>query len=367
MKVCPVCKLERVDGTHCPRDGTPLVAKRNKDPLEGRTLKGRWLLEARVGEGGMGLVYRCRDVRTDGVAAVKILQYRTDDEGREHAARFAHETELLYRLQHPNIVQYLDSGSERDLSFMVMEFLTGKTLQEAVPRGGLAYETAVDVLEEVCAALETAHKQLVIHRDMKPDNVFIAAQPDGSAVVKVIDFGLAKALETDESAALTMTGKVVGSAGFIAPEHILGGRQFTPQSDVYALGGILFYMLTGRKPYHGQGVAQIMQAQVAERPPQLGLPEGHRSLLLEPVVRRAMSRSVEKRYATVADFLAAVHAAVRPTHLSSSTTVVLGGVTVVKQVVTGVPARSNREPALALLAGMATGMVLLAGLYFLLR
>jgi serine/threonine protein kinase len=337
--------------------------RRSKDTYVGRVLRKRYALDVRVGEGGMGLVYRAFDLQKDrAVVAVKLLPLRTDEEGQEHAARFEKEADLMRRLRHPNIVRYLDHGRESGLLYLVMELLDGKTLSDAVPQAGVDWSTAVDVVEEICDALRSAHAQQVIHRDMKPDNVFLARQPDGSAIVKVIDFGLAKDVGED-GPALTMMGKVVGSAGYIAPEHILGGRSFTEQSDVYAVGAILFFMLTGRRPYQGMGVPQIMQAQVNEKPPHLDLPDDHPNMLLEPVVRRAMSRSIDKRYPSVDALMSAVHAAVAPLKRPRAATLVLSGLTVVRQAVRDQVRRG--EPALALAAGMVTGLAILGGIWWL--
>lgn len=327
-KVCPVCRGEFDATDECPKDHVKLLPIRRKDAWVGRVMGGRYQLDSCVGEGGMGLVYRARD-RADGnrSVAVKLLPLEQDDESQDHAARFVQEARLIQRLRHPGIVRYLAEGRTPDAAYLVMEFLRGMTLGSAMPSDGLHWFTAVSVMVDICAALEEAHRQGIIHRDMKADNVFVARQQDGTARIKVIDFGLAKEVD-GAGPALTDLGHVVGSAGYVAPEHILGGRTFTAQSDVYALGALLFMLLTGHPPYHGMPLSKVMKAQVNQPLPPLGLSAGHPALLLEPVVHRAMHRDVKERHASVGAFHAAMTDAVQRLPRPQNPDMNLGGMDV---------------------------------------
>jgi len=350
----------------CPADGTALreLAAPIRDPLQQRVLEGRYRLEGKVGEGGMGLVYRATRLQDGATVAIKILVERSGARANEDRKRFQREAQLLSQLNHPNLVALLDAGqADGGLLYLVMEYLEGRTLHEVVPDAGTGAEAAAAIMEEVCAALGAAHKAGVVHRDLKPENVFIARQRDGSHVVKVIDFGLAKAMETDESSRLTMTGKVVGSAGFIAPEHILGSREFTPASDIYALGGILFYMLTGHRPYAGESVAQVMEAQVKEKPPALGLPAGHEALVLEYTVRRAMSRKPEKRFSSTRDMQVSLQHAMKVLQRRRTPTLTLNGMTVVRRALTS--GTQARKQVLAAGAGVLVGLAALGAFWLL--
>jgi serine/threonine protein kinase len=303
LKICPVCGQRYREGDVCPRDNVHL-RELPPDPMSGKILKGRYRLEDQIGVGGMGAIYRATNVSNGRTVAVKVLQQALV-ESDEHVARFRQEADLLSRIMHPNVVSLLDYGQEGDTIFMIMEHLTGHTLDAVVPPGGFDLDTALALMEEVCAGVGAAHQAGLIHRDLKPENIFFARQADGRSVVKVIDFGLARPVYAHEQPAgeLTMRGRVVGSAGYVAPEHITGGRDFTPVSDVYALGAVLFHLLTGRVPYSGEDNVAIMTSQLKQGPPPLGLPPGTPGLMLEGVIHRAMNRNPSLRYQSTDDMI----------------------------------------------------------------
>ncbi|MBI5498100.1 MAG: serine/threonine protein kinase [Deltaproteobacteria bacterium] len=304
MKTCPSCGYQSETGTHCPSDGTLLQGPPTPDRLVGTTLRGRYKLDQKLATGGMGSVYRATNVATGATVAVKVLLDALS-ESDEHVARFRQEAELLSRILHPNVVTLLDYGAEGGTSFMVMEFLSGSSLEEVVPQGGLEPDQALAILEEICAGVGAAHAAGLVHRDLKPENIIMAHQPDGRSVVKVIDFGLARPLQEAEALELTVTGRVVGSAGYVAPEHITGGRAFNSASDIYALGAVLYFLLTGRRPYDGDNIPAIMTAQLRGQLPPLDLPAGSRGALLEGVVKRAMNRDPSLRYPSTGHLLSA--------------------------------------------------------------
>jgi serine/threonine-protein kinase len=238
-------------------------------------LKGRYRLDEHVAHGGMGTIYKATQVTLNRTVAVKVLLEGLND-SEEHVARFRQEADLLSRIIHPNVVALQDYGQEEGLLFMVMEFLEGQTLDGLVPAGGLSLDASLAIMEEVCTGVGAAHAAGLIHRDLKPENIFMARQKDGRSFVKVIDFGLARATASVQEAAseLTMRGRVVGSAGFVAPEHITGSRDFAPASDIYALGATLYFALTGKTPHAGNDNVAIMTSQLRNIAPPLGLAAG---------------------------------------------------------------------------------------------
>ncbi|MBI5493443.1 MAG: serine/threonine protein kinase [Deltaproteobacteria bacterium] len=366
MRTCPRCKLKYLDSFEkCPADGAALSSVAATDPMFGRVLGGRYRLESRIGEGGMGWVYRATRTTDDTQVAVKLLIARSDERGREHRERFRREVGMLGRLRHPNVVSMLDAGEENGQAYMVMEYLQGRTLHDVVPAGGVPVRAAADIIQEVCEGLEAAHRAGLVHRDLKPENVFIARQATGVHVVKIIDFGLARATDVDEESRLTQQGKVVGSAGYIAPEHILGSRDFTPASDIYAVGAVLFFMLAGRRPYEGDSVGAVMEAQVKERLPPLGLPQGHPSLVLEPVIRRAMSRQLDRRFPSTRDLGRTVEELLRASRGDRPITTEIEGLTVIRQVRR--LGRSWVPQVAAATAGAGIGFGLLGLAWWLLR
>jgi serine/threonine-protein kinase len=299
----------------------PLRVKGPKDPLLGVMVKGAYRLDKKLAAGGMGAIYRATEVSTGRWVAVKLLLPGSEHLD-EHVRRFTREAQTLERLRHRNVVELLDHGcTPTGTLFIVMEYLTGKTVEDVVPEDrGIPVDAIVEIMEQACAGVGAAHKQRLVHRDLKPANIYLAQQPDKTALVKVIDFGLAKPM-VDRETQLTSVGKVVGSAGFIAPEHILGSRDFQESSDIYGLGAVLYFMLTGRKPYDGNDIVSVMTAQVHEKPPPLNLSPSMNDAFA-PVVSRAMARKPEKRFRTTEDLLAEVHAALE--YLDEDDTIITG-------------------------------------------
>jgi tRNA A-37 threonylcarbamoyl transferase component Bud32 len=233
---CPECGVCYDEGTDaCARDGAALVLT----PLP-RMLSGRYQLECRIGRGAMGTVYAAVDTALGRRVAVKLLR---EDlvEGRTAAQRFQSEARLAAGLTHPNVVTVHDIGMAGGRAFFIMELLEGETLRAALLRAGsLEPARALSVMRAICAAVEAAHGHQMIHRDLKPENIFLCA----SGVPKVLDFGLAKALESPGSALLTEIGTVAGTRPYMAPEH-LRGEDASPDWDLWALGVIALEMVTG--------------------------------------------------------------------------------------------------------------------------
>jgi serine/threonine-protein kinase len=231
------------------------------DPLVGRLLDGRYLIEARVARGGMASVYRATDERLDRSVAVKVMQPALA-ESDEFVRRFIREAQSAARLSHPHVVNVFDQGRDGEIVFLVMEYVEGRNLRDVLRAAGrLTPGQAVGVLEPIAAAVAAAHRAGIVHRDMKPENVLIAT--DGR--IKVADFGLARAIE---SSSITMTqGQLIGSPAYLAPEQLERGVA-DPRADVYAIGVMAFELLTGRPPYVGEmAMAVALQHLQQDVPP----------------------------------------------------------------------------------------------------
>ncbi|OFX26635.1 MAG: hypothetical protein A2Z07_00095 [Armatimonadetes bacterium RBG_16_67_12] len=242
----------------------------------GTVLAGRYEIVDRIADGGMSTVYRARRLSDGLVVALKVLrpQYAAD---REFIERFAREARAAEALQHPNIVQLYESGRDGDVYFIAMEYVDGPDLKGHLRRvGRLEPDDAERIAMAVCEALEYAHHEGIVHRDIKPQNILLA--PGGT--VKVADFGIARAL-----AAVTMTqpGTVLGTVQYLSPEQARGaavGRT----SDIYALGVVLYEMLTGRLPFEGDAPVAIALKHLHDPPPRPRAAQPDIPLRLEGVI-----------------------------------------------------------------------------------
>jgi serine/threonine-protein kinase len=231
----------------------------------GRTIAGRYRLEARIGEGGMGVVYRARHVLIDRIVAVKLI--RPDLRGETHLrAWMLREARAANRVDHAHIIDIHDIGEtgESEL-YLVMEYLVGQSLSSELARGSMALGRGVDILEQMCAALARAHDLGVVHRDLKSDNILLTSKGGRKDFVKILDFGLAH-LAMDPR--LAPKGAVFGTPEYMAPEQARG-EEATPQSDLYALGVLFFEMLTGQLPFRSDDRETLLEMQrtaIAPRP-----------------------------------------------------------------------------------------------------
>jgi hypothetical protein len=225
----------------------------------GQTLR-QFRIEQQIGSGAMGVVYRAVDEGTGRPAAVKVI---TGESGARSSSgeRFVREAKILQRFRHPNIVRFLGGGQYRGTLYIAMEFITGVTLDEhLVRREFLPWPEVVELGIQLCEALEYAHEKGVIHRDLKPSNLMIT--PEGQ--LKLTDFGIAKDLD---ATALTGTGRTMGTAAYMAPEQITGSAAISHKTDLYALGCVLYQMLTGQPPFAGKTAVIMMQAHLTDDPP----------------------------------------------------------------------------------------------------
>ncbi|CAM5412091.1 serine/threonine protein kinase [Streptomyces avidinii] len=256
------------------------------DPLVGRTLDGRYRVDARIAAGGMATVYRAVDTRLDRVLALKVMHPALAADGA-FVDRFIREAKSVARLAHPNVVAVFDQGTDGPYTYLAMEYVSGCTLRDLLrERGALQPRAALDILEPVLAALGAAHRAGFVHRDMKPENVLIG--DDGR--VKVADFGLVRSVD----AVTNTTGSILGTVSYLAPEQIQNGVTDT-RVDVYACGVVLYEMLTGTKPHTGTNPAQVLYQHLNEDvpPPSAAVPG--LSAALDELVAYATARDPELR------------------------------------------------------------------------
>jgi len=292
------------------------------DPLVGRRIDGRYRVLARIGRGGMGVVYRAEDERLEREVAVKVLRadLAHDQEARQ---RFVREAKSAARLAHPGVVSVLDQGTDGETAYLVMELVGGRTLRDVVhERGLLTPGEALDVGEAVLDALAEAHRKGVLHRDVKPANVLVA--DDGR--VKVADFGLARSAAATQGSTAGTGAELLGTAEYLAPERVARGVA-DARSDLYGVGVLLFEMLTGQPPFTGDSPVRLAYRHVyddAPAPSSLvpGLPPA-----LDAVVLKALAKDPDDRPADAAEMLAelrALHADLTPAQLSARAAVPAG-------------------------------------------
>jgi len=267
------------------------------DPLLGHTLDEKYLLEEKLGVGGMGTVYRARHLLIDRPVAVKVLNQRfVEDEAAK--VRFRREAKAAGRLRHTNAVGVTDFGQTSDgYVYIVMELLEGKTLRDLLARDApLDLAHAVSIMLQVASAVAAAHEAGIIHRDLKPANIFIVQHANFPTVVKVLDFGIAKlaadSLDEDDRQTLTQVGAMIGTPRYMSPEQC-NGTPLTPAADVYSLGVILYEMLTGTVPFSGTSPLAIAMRHSTEAP----RPPSEIVATIPPVLEQVVLHALQKRAA----------------------------------------------------------------------
>ena len=256
-----------------------------------KTLGYRYLLTERIGEGAVASVWKAFDLVGDRLVAVKVLKDVFDP---EDAARLQMEIGIVSRLQHPNIIRFLDHGvTDRGRWYVVMELLEGESLRDLLLRDKrLDYARAAPILGQAASALAEAHRHKVVHRDFKPENIFLVRTSSYSPKVKLLDFGMAKVLGGGNPN-ITWGGNLFGTPHYMAPERIKG-EEASPASDVYALAVVAYEVLSGKRPFEGRTPEDVMKAHLLDDPEPLPsdveLPERVRRL-----IEAGMSRTPEDR------------------------------------------------------------------------
>jgi eukaryotic-like serine/threonine-protein kinase len=280
------------------------------DALIGRVINDRFKINALIARGGMGKVYRAEQAPLGRVCAIKVLNpnYAGEHDPEFHK-RFFLEASIASKLTHPNTVTIFDYGrTDDDIYYMAMEYLEGHTLHRAIREAGhFPEERAAHVARQICRALREAHSLGVIHRDLKPANIFLVEHGDETDFVKVLDFGLVKNVSENKGEDLTQTGLFMGSPKYMAPEQIRGDR-VDARTDIYALGIIMYEMITGKVPFDRPNSVNILMAHVNEDAPPMRQmnPSISLSPQIEETVGRCMAKDPDQRFRSMDEVLAAL-------------------------------------------------------------
>jgi serine/threonine-protein kinase len=295
------------EAEYCPHDGSFLSkGDESSDPLLGTVLLEQFRIDACIGAGGMGTVYRAHQTTVGRDVAIKVL--RPELAADEQAVvRFAREARLATSLDHPNLVRVFLSGRLPDGHlYIVMELLEGRSLaEELAANGPPSLERAVLMIMKLCAGLGAVHEAGVVHRDIKPENVFLVERGSDPDFVKLVDFGIARML--DGLGPTTQAGKVFGTATYISPESA-SGELADPRSDIYSLGVLSYQLLTGELPFEGESVAAVLMQHVHQPPPHLST-KGRGAEVppdVAEVVMQALEKERDARQQSLAEFLDAL-------------------------------------------------------------
>ncbi len=275
----------------CLNDGSPLV---QLETLIGTILDGRYRLDSLIGVGGMGDVYRATHVGLDKEVAVKLL--KPEFVANQTAIkRFRLEAKAAGRIHHPNAVQVTDFGvTPERIVYLVMELVKGESLRSMMRNEGkLDFLRTVNIVRQVCGAVDAAHRSGVIHRDLKPDNILIEIV-HSTERVKVLDFGIAKLREAKTDAFLTQAGTIIGTPQYMSPEQCQG-KPLDPRSDIYSIGILLYEMLTGEVPFDGESTLQVVYNQLHAQPRPLVELSPHVPAQLAKVIMRALEKEPDHR------------------------------------------------------------------------
>ncbi|MDQ6886053.1 MAG: protein kinase [Gemmatimonadota bacterium] len=302
-KVCPQCESE-YDGNlkFCPRDGSSLKPRSGSD-LVGQIVAERYHVLRKLGEGGMGQVYLAEHVKMGRKSALKVMSTSLIHDS-DAIGRFNREAANASRISHPHVAAIYDFGETSEgLIYLAMEYVDGEPLTRLLGHAGaIPLARTAELVSQIASALDAAHELGIVHRDLKPDNIMIRTNRDGSDCVKVVDFGIAKAIRNDGQK-VTRTGLVVGTPEFMSPEQ-LSGDELDGRSDIYTLGLVTFAMLTGRLPFPSETVQESLIMRLTERPRTLA--EVNADVRWPADVQRTMDRALQRkamdRYAKASDF-----------------------------------------------------------------
>ena len=318
MKTCPECKAHAEDAARFCLDcghafgESPAEAT---DPWRGRIIAGRFQIVRKLGDGGMGEVFLAEQQPMGRLVAVKILRAALADDAQQ-VERFKREAQAASRLTHPNTIIVHDFGQGQDgVVFLAMEYLEGRTLAQALDEEGrLEPRRSARVMAQICGSLHEAHGHGVIHRDLKPENIFLTQRGGQGDFVKVLDFGIAKILDSATGGKLetiTRQGAIFGTPQYMSPEQIKGG-DLDARSDVYALGVMLYQMLSGVLPFKAASAVEMLTKHLAEAPAPLKVDTADAATVarLEAVALRALAKDRNHRQASALAFLQDLEAAV---------------------------------------------------------
>ncbi len=298
----PRRRRERTKGPVLPMDGPE---RRGADPWLGRVVGGRYRVEEILGRGGMGVVYKIKHQRMGKIAAMKVLHADLAQDP-EVVGRFEREAEAVSRLAHPNTVQVFDFGTEGGALYLIMEFVRGQDLGVLVDRDGpMRFEQLAPLLGQMCGSLEEAHDLGVVHRDLKPENILVSRTHSGQDFVKVLDFGLAKLSEREETSAVTSAGSIVGTPYYMSPEQIRADEEVDHRADIYSFGALLYRLLTGENAFNAKTPVGVLTKHLTEEiePPSVKFPALEIPRELDRIIARCMAKAPSDRYANIRELL----------------------------------------------------------------
>ncbi|AKT38817.1 serine/threonine-protein kinase [Chondromyces crocatus] len=283
-----------------------LTAEHAIDVTPGTVIAGKYRVERLLGKGGMGQVVAAEHLELRERVALKLLLPECLESGQA-LARFLHEARAAAKIKGEHVARVLDAGKlDTGVPYIVMEYLDGQDLAAVlVSEGKMPVRDAVELVLQVCEAIAEAHTVGVVHRDLKPSNLFLTRRPDGSAMVKVLDFGISKTIRRDGEEApvslhMTRTRQVLGSPLYMSPEQLTSARSVGPTADIWSLGAILFELVTGAPPFAAPTMSELRQQILFEPAPSLRLQRPDAPRRLEKIIHRCMEKDPANRYADVA-------------------------------------------------------------------
>jgi serine/threonine-protein kinase len=278
-------------------------------PKPGEVLNGKYKIEKIIGKGGMGAVLSAHHELLGERIAIKFLLGEIA-QNPEAVARFNNEAKNAFKIQSEHVCRIMDVGSERGMPFMVMEFLNGEDLSQMLEkRGALPVEDAVDYVLQALEAIAQAHAFGIVHRDLKPANLFLHRRQDGSAIIKVLDFGIAKANTLGDAGGnhnLTSTKSMLGSPLYMSPEQLRSAKNVDARADIWALGVILYELLTGTVPFNGETLGELFIAILEQPPPPVSHKRPDVPQILSDAIMRCLQRQIDLRFSNVAELAQAV-------------------------------------------------------------
>ncbi|MCP4605204.1 MAG: protein kinase [Proteobacteria bacterium] len=392
--ICSKCSAPNPpDTVFCGKCGSQFtgdnLGEQGKDPLIGSFVGDRFLVHEKLGEGGMGIVYRAEQTSMGRTVALKVLHSQlTRDESLY--ARFQNEAAASSRLTHPNTVTIYDFGkTDTGSLYIAMEFIEGKSLDDEIHEGGVMnWQRACRIAAQICGSLKDAHDNNIVHRDLKPENVMLCKRGDEVDVAKVLDFGIAKILEddgTDQRQALTKTGMVFGTPQYMSPEQIRG-EKVDHRTDIYSLGVILYQMLAGTLPFSAEVPMGVLTKHLMDEPPPFKATSPNAAVpeTLESVVMSTLEKDADKRPQTMKELAQLLTGAADSTasgHLAATVPVTITGKETKEKASTSPSTRmqsggaanvvaAQKKPGAGLKIGIAVIVLLIlggagGGLYFL--
>jgi serine/threonine-protein kinase len=347
VKICTTCGNQWPDETKfCPNDGSTLRSAGGAADLIGSVIADRYHILKKLGEGGMGAVYLGEHVKMGRKSAIKVMTQSMANDP-DAIARFNREAANAARISHSNVCAIYDFGETKDgMIYLAMEFIEGEALTDLIEReGALAPGRAASIIEQAGHALQAAHDLGIVHRDLKPDNIMLARSRGGADVVKVVDFGIAKAMSGEEGQKVTKTGLVVGTPEYMSPEQ-LSGDKLDGRSDIYSLALVFYRMLTGTLPFQADSAQETMIKRLTDDPLPLNRAAPGKNFpdSLQRVMDRALARMPGDRYTSAAEFARDAVRAVGGMAAAAAPAVDTEGAT---QLISAVPAPGAAQPRAA--------------------